>query len=62
MELSFPVVVVPGITATQLLDEYPLPPELVWSVMTSNYERVSMHPDDVRYEALEPARVQPGAT
>ena len=60
MDLCHPVVVVPGITATQLRDEYPLPPELVWSVLTKDYERVSLHPDNMRYEAREPARVQPG--
>lgn len=60
MDLCCPVIVVPGITATQLLDQYPLPAELVWSVLGKDYARVSMHPDNVRHEALEPARVQPG--
>ena len=60
MDLCHPVIVVPGITATQLHDQYPLPPELVWSVLTKEYERVSLHPDNMRYEAREPARVQPG--
>ena len=60
MDLCHPVIVVPGITATQLQDQYPLPPELVWSVLTKEYERVSLHPDNMRYEAREPARVQPG--
>lgn len=54
-----PVIVVPGITATCLRDEYPLPPEIVWSVLTKDYERVSLHPDNIRYEAREPARLQP---
>jgi pimeloyl-ACP methyl ester carboxylesterase len=55
-----PVIVVPGITGTGLQDYYPIPPEEVWSaVLKKNYERISMHPDNPRYEALEPARVQP---
>ena len=60
MDLCLPVIVVPGITATQLQDEYPIPAQLVWSVLTRDYERVSMHPDDVRYEAREPARMRAG--
>ena len=57
-----PVIVVPGIIATYLRDEYPLPPELIWQVLeaSKNYERASLHPDDLRYEAIEPARVVPG--
>lgn len=59
MSLPCPVILVPGITATNLRDEYPLPPEIVWSVMTRNYERSALHPDDLRYELKEPARVKP---
>jgi hypothetical protein len=59
MPLPNPVVVVPGITANYLRDEYVLPPEIVWSVMTKEYERASLHPDNLRYEAIEPARVRP---
>jgi len=56
-----PVIVVPGITASCLSDEYPLPQEIVWSaVLNKDYQRISLHPDNTRYEALEPARVQPG--
>ncbi|MEJ2009713.1 MAG: hypothetical protein P8Z30_16430 [Acidobacteriota bacterium] len=55
-----PVIVLPGITATGLEDFYPIPPEEVWTaVLTKGYERISLHPDDLRYEAIEPARVQP---
>lgn len=55
-----PVIVLPGITATGLDDFYPIPPEEVWTaVLTKHFERISLHPDDVRYEALEPARLQP---
>ncbi len=60
MALPYPVVVVPGITATDLHDEYPLPPEDIWQVIKKQYERIALHPNDLRYEALEPARVTPG--
>ncbi len=60
MPLPHPVIVVPGITATCLRDEYPIPPEDIWKVTLRGYERFAMHPDDLRYEALEPARVRPG--
>ena len=57
-----PVIVVPGITASGLEDFYPIPPEIVWSAIAhKRYERISLHPDDQRYEAAEPARVQPRA-
>lgn len=55
-----PVIVVPGITATYLDDHYRLPPDTVWSVLKKDYERSALHPDDLRYEALEPAAVRPG--
>ncbi|MBN1292990.1 MAG: alpha/beta hydrolase [Candidatus Latescibacteria bacterium] len=60
MELVYPVIVVPGITATYLRDEYPLPPDYVWQVLRKNYDRVALHPNNLRYEAREPARVMPG--
>ena len=53
-----PVIVVPGITGTQLRDEYQMPPDVVWSVLQHDYARIALHPDDPRYEAQEPARVQ----
>lgn len=59
MSFIAPVIVVPGITATYLRDAYPLPPEFVWTVLRKRYERVALHPDDHRYEALEPSRVEP---
>lgn len=43
-----------------LRDEYPVDPENVWSVVTAamkNYERITLHPDNVKYELVEPARV-----
>jgi pimeloyl-ACP methyl ester carboxylesterase len=55
-----PVIVVPGITATYLLDEYPVGHEQVWNLLYKKYERVAVHPNDTRYEAQEPARVRPG--
>lgn len=60
MALPHPVIVVPGITATYLYDEYPLPPEDIWKVIKKDYERITLHPNDLRYEVLEPARVKPG--
>ncbi|MBX3322965.1 MAG: hypothetical protein KF757_08240 [Phycisphaeraceae bacterium] len=53
-----PVIVVPGITATYLRDDYPLPPETVWSVLRKDYDRIAMHPDNVAFEAAQPARVR----
>ena len=46
-----PVIVVPGITASDLHDEYELPPEAVWTTMLKRrYDRVTLHPEDQRYE------------
>jgi pimeloyl-ACP methyl ester carboxylesterase len=53
-----PVIFVPGITGTYLRDEYQLPPDRVWGVTQHDYARVALHPDDPRFEALEPARVR----
>ena len=60
MPLPYPVIVIPGITATYLRDDYPLPPDEIWSVIKKEFERIAMHPDNPRYEAVEPARVQQG--
>ncbi len=58
MPIPNPVIVVPGITASNLHDEYAVSPETVWSTLFSkNYDRIILHPDDIRYELLEPARV-----
>lgn len=66
MPLPDPVIVVPGITASYLRDDYPMPPEIVWAVLSKTYERAALHPDDIvdkvgkdarSYEAQEPARV-----
>ncbi|MCH5376861.1 MAG: alpha/beta fold hydrolase, partial [Planctomycetes bacterium] len=62
MAIQNPVIVVPGITASELRDEYPLTPNIVWSaVLNRQYEQIMLHPDDVRYELSEPARVRPNA-
>ena len=53
-----PAIFVPGITGTYLRDEYLLPPDRVWGLIEHNYARVALHPDDPRFEALEPARVR----
>lgn len=53
-----PVIFVPGITGTYLRDEYQLPPDRVWGVLEHNFARVALHPDDPRFEAVEPARVR----
>lgn len=60
MAIIHPVIAVPGITATYLRDEYPLPPEDIWKVIRKQFERIALHPNDLRYEAQEPARVKPG--
>ena len=58
MALPNPVVVVPGITASDLHDGYAVSPEAVWStLLNKNYDRILLHPDDLRYELQEPARV-----
>lgn len=56
-----PVIVIPGITASDLFDQYELPPEAVWTTMRRRrYDRITLHPADQRYEFREPARVKPG--
>ena len=67
-----PVIVVPGIKGSSLHDEYEVPFEHVWTAPKDlwravinrgrkQYERITMHPHDLRYEALEPARVRAGS-
>jgi len=53
-----PVIVLPGVTGSYLQDEYQMPPDVVWGLLKKDYVRVALHPDNPRYEALEPARVQ----
>jgi pimeloyl-ACP methyl ester carboxylesterase len=43
-----------------LRDQYPVDPETVWSplkLLIKSYKRITLHPSDVRYELIEPARV-----
>jgi pimeloyl-ACP methyl ester carboxylesterase len=54
-----PVIVVPGVTATYLRDLYPMPPETIWTVLSNDFGRARMHPDNPRYEAEQPAVVRP---
>jgi len=54
-----PTIVVPGITATYLRDYYPVSPETIWAVLRKDYDRAALHPDNLDYEAREPARVLP---
>jgi len=62
-----PVIVVPGITATDMQDDYPLPPEQVWTTkIRREYDRLAIYPPrppfslDRLYEVREPALVRPG--
>lgn len=57
MGVQNPVIVVPGITASALRDEYPVNPETAWATFTKAYDRIALHPDNLRYEWDEPARV-----
>lgn len=59
-----PVILVPGIKGTELTDEYTTDREAVWSVLASmrrDYKRLALHPDNRRYERIEPARIAAGA-
>jgi pimeloyl-ACP methyl ester carboxylesterase len=61
MSAQNPVIVIPGITATSLVDDYPLKADEIWTmVFNREYERIALHPDDLRYEAIEPAHVAAG--
>ena len=59
MPASNPVIIVPGITATYLRDEYPVPPEIIWSVIKKDYARAGLHPDNLGLEATQPSLVRP---
>jgi pimeloyl-ACP methyl ester carboxylesterase len=58
--LAHPTIFVPGWMGTTLQDEYRVPPETVWSMLTRDYERATPHPDNLELESREPARVVPG--
>jgi pimeloyl-ACP methyl ester carboxylesterase len=57
--LAHPTIFVPGWLGTSLKDEYRLPPEAVWSLLTRDFERAMLHPDNLLFESIEPARVVP---
>lgn len=55
-----PVIFLPGIMGSALRDEYPVSPEVVWSafkLVLKDFERITPHPSEPRYELREPARV-----
>jgi len=57
-----PVVFVHGITAATLQDEYPLQMQELWSAaLNKDYERLYLHPDNPKWEALQPSLVRPGS-
>lgn len=60
MAFPDPVIVVPGITANYLSDQYPIPPEDIWTVLNLKYERAALHPDDLRFEVGAPSLVRSG--
>ncbi len=56
----YPVIVLPGIMGSALRDEYPVSPETVWTpfkLVIKAYDRITAHPDNTRFELVEPARV-----
>jgi pimeloyl-ACP methyl ester carboxylesterase len=61
MALQNPVIIIPGITGSTLRDRYPLDPDTVWSVLRRDELRVALHPDDLRYELIEPALIEADA-
>jgi pimeloyl-ACP methyl ester carboxylesterase len=59
--IQHPVIFIPGITGTSLHDDYPLKTVDLWTmILNHDYQRISLHPDNMRYEAIEPARVYVG--
>lgn len=57
-----PVILVPGLKASGIEDYYPIERDTLWSaVVAKQYDRVAMHPDDLRFEAIEPAMVRSSA-
>lgn len=56
-----PVVVIPGITASTLRDRYPVEPRTLWAALERRHEAITLHPEDLRYELHEPARVEADA-
>lgn len=65
--LPNPTIFLPGILGSELRDAYEVEPARVFSARTmmplmdrlgDDYERIALHPDNPRYERIEPARVQ----
>ncbi len=61
MAIQNPVIFLPGIQGSTLRDSYPVDPDTIWSVLRRDELRAALHPDDLRYELLEPARVDADA-
>ena len=66
-DMPNPVIVVPGITATDMQDDYSLPPEKVWTtIWPRKHDRLALYPSppssefDRLYELGEPALIRPG--
>lgn len=60
-KLQNPVIVVPGMMGTTLHDAYPLQTLDLWTmILNRDQHRISLHPDNPKYEAFEPARVYAG--
>ncbi|MCC7384638.1 MAG: alpha/beta hydrolase [Deltaproteobacteria bacterium] len=60
-KLPHPVIVLPGILGTELRDQYPVSADTVWSaLLNKDYDRITLHPRDLRYELTEPSRVTEG--
>lgn len=57
--LCRPVIFVPGILGSNLIDQYPTDPERVWGAISKDFARVQMHPDNTAFEAAQPARIVP---
>lgn len=65
--LPNPAIFLPGILGSELRDAYDVDPSRVFSARTllplmdrlsDDYERIALHPDNPRFERIEPARVQ----
>jgi len=59
MPVPYPVIVVPGITGSELRDIYDVGPQTVFALLSKSFARVALHPDNLKYERIEPARVVP---
>ena len=66
-DMPNPVIVVPGITATDMQDDYSLPPEKVWTtIWPRKHDRLALYPSppssefDRLYELREPALIRSG--